>query len=170
MLRRVEEYTNPVSIVHRVCDHLEQIITSQKQITELQAQQFLPPQCDHTKIETTIQILPTELDRARKTTQAPGTDEERQEELAVMTRDAQQSGEEVPSLRIQLANGHMSAARAAPAACQVPEDGDQKFHHSPVISGSDQSQFRRWIAQLRLVIRHKPASFPNEESKMPYAF
>jgi len=64
----------------------------------------------------------------------------------------------------------MLAARAAPAAPQAPEDRGQKFPDSPDYSGSDQTQLRGWIAQLRMVIRYKPASFPDEQSKMRYAF
>jgi hypothetical protein len=64
----------------------------------------------------------------------------------------------------------MLAARAAPAAPQAPEDRGEKFPDSPDLSGSDQTQLRGWIAQLRMVIRHKSASFPDEQSKMRYAF
>jgi len=71
---------------------------------------------------------------------------------------------------MQLANALTLAARAAPAAPQAPEDRGQKFPDSPDFSGSDRTQLRGWIAQLRMVIRHKPASFPDEQSKMRYAF
>jgi len=101
---------------------------------------------------------------------APGTNEDLQQELEDMTRDARQSGEEVRDLRTQLANALMLAARAAPAAPQAPEDRAQKFPDSPDFSGSDRIQLRGWIAQLRMVIRHKSASFPDEQSKMRYAF
>ena len=37
-------------------------------------------------------------------------------------------------------------------------------------SGSDRTKVSGWIAQLRMVIRHKPARFPDEQSKMRYAF
>jgi hypothetical protein len=87
-----------------------------------------------------------------------------------MIRDARQSGEEVRGLRMPLANALMLAARAAPAAPQAPEDRGQKFPDSPDLSGSDRTQLRGWIAQLRMVIQHKPASFPDEQSKMRYAF
>jgi len=87
-----------------------------------------------------------------------------------MTRGARQSGEEVRGLRTQLANALMLAARAAPAAPQTSEDRGQKFPDSPDFSGTDRTQLRGWIAQLQMVIRHKPASFPDEQSKMRYAF
>jgi len=93
-----------------------------------------------------------------------------QQEVADMTQDSQQSGEEARSLRTQLANALTLGARAAPAAPQAHEDRGQKFPDSPDFSASDRTQLRGWIAQLRIVIRHKPASFPDERSKMRYAF
>jgi hypothetical protein len=87
-----------------------------------------------------------------------------------MTRDARQSGEEVRGLRMQFANALTLAARAVPAASQTPEDRGQKIPDSPDFSRSDRTQVRGWIAQLRMVIRYKPASFPDEQSKMRYAF
>jgi len=87
-----------------------------------------------------------------------------------MTQDAWQSGEKVRGLRMQLANTLRLAARAAPAAPQTLEDRGQKFPDSPDFSGLDRTQLRGWIAQLRMVIRHKPASFPDEQSKMWYTF
>jgi len=100
----------------------------------------------------------------------PGVNEDLQQELDDMTQDAQQSGEEVRGFRTQLANALTLAARVAPAPPQAQEDRGQKFPNSPDFSGSDQTQLRGWIAQLRMVIRHKPASFPDEQSKMRYAF
>lgn len=87
-----------------------------------------------------------------------------------MTQDAQQSGEEVRSLSTQLANALSLAARLAPAAPQALEDRGQKFPDSPGFSGSDRTQLRGWIAQLQMVIRHKPASFSDEQLKMLYEF
>jgi hypothetical protein len=153
-----------------VCEHPQQIIDLQRQITNLQSKQFLPPQCDHTELEQQIQTLRNERDEALRRPAAPGTNEDLQQELDDMTRDARQSGEEVRGLRTQLANALTLAARAAPAAPQAPEDRGQKFPDSPDFSGSDRTQLRGWIAQLRMVIRHKPASFPDEQSKMRYAF
>ena len=81
-----------------------------------------------------------------------------------MTQHAQQSGQEVRGLRTQLANALMLAARAAPVAPQAPEDGGHRFPDSPDFSGLDRTQLRGWIAQLWMVIQHKPASFPDEQS------
>ena len=64
----------------------------------------------------------------------------------------------------------MFAARAAPAAPQAPEDRCQKFPDSPGFSVSDRTQLKGWIAQLQMVIRHKPAIFPDEQRKMRYVF
>jgi len=91
---------------------------------------------------------------------APRHQRDLQQELDDITRDARQSREEVRGLRTQLANALTLAARAAPAAPQAPEDRGQKFPDSPDFSGSDRTQLRGWIAHLRMVIRHKPASFP----------
>jgi len=71
------------------------------------------PQCDHTEMETRIQVLTTEQDTPRRRPAAPRTDEELWERLQVMTRNAQQSREEVHGLRTQLANAATLAARAA---------------------------------------------------------
>jgi len=71
---------------------------------------------------------------------------------------------------MQIANALTLGARAAPAAPQAPEDKGQKVPASPDFSGSDQPHSRGWIAQLLMAIRQKPASFPNEQSKMRYAF
>jgi len=168
VLMRVAQYSQPFREVQRICEHPQQIINLQRQITDLKARQFLPPQCDHTGLEQQIQTLRTERDEALRRPPAPGTNRELQQELEDMTRDARQSGEEVRGLKTQLANALTLAARAAPAAPQ--EDRGQKFPDSPEFSGSDRTQLRGWIAQLRMVIRHKPVSFPNEQSKMRYAF
>jgi hypothetical protein len=90
--------------------------------------------------------------------------------LVDMTQDTQQSGEEVRGLRTQLVNAWTLAARAAPAALQAQEDRGQKFPDCPDFTGSDRTQLTGWIAQLRMVIRHKPAYFPDEQSKMRQAF
>jgi hypothetical protein len=166
VLIRVAQYSQPIREVQMVCEHPQQIIDLQRQITDLQTQQFLPPQCDHTKLEQQIQTLKNEQDEGLRRPPAPGTNEELQQELDDMTRAARQSGEEVGGLRTQLANALMLAARAAPAAPQAPEDRGQKFPDSQDFSGSDRTQLRGWIAQLRMVIQHKPGSFPDEQSKM----
>jgi len=51
VLRRVAQYTKPVAMVQRLCDPPAQIIALQKQITDPQTQQFLPPECDHSTFE-----------------------------------------------------------------------------------------------------------------------
>jgi hypothetical protein len=153
-----------------ICEHPQQIIDLQRQITDLQAKQFLPPECDHTELEQQIQTLRKERGKALGRPPAPGTNEDLQQELDNMTRDARQSGEEVRGLRTQIANALTLAARAAPAATQAPEDRSQKFPDSQDFSGSDRTKLRGCIAQLRMVIRHTPASFPDEQSKMRYTF
>jgi len=153
-----------------VCEHPQQIIDQQRQITDLQTNKFLPPHCDHTGREQQIQTLWIERDKALRKTAAPGTSEELQQQLDFITRDARQCGEEVRGLRMQLANALKLAAGAAPAAPQAPEDRGQIFTDSPDFSWSDQTQLRSWVAQLRMVIRHKPASFRDEKSKMRYPF
>jgi len=170
LLMWVAQYSQPIREVQMVCEHPQQIINLQRQVTDLQSKQFLPPPCDHTQLEQQMETLRNERDEALRRPVAPGTNEDLQQELEDMTRDARQSGEEVRGLRTQLANALTLAARAAPAAPQAPEDRGQKFPDSPDFSGSDRTQLRGWIAQLRMVIRHKPASFPDEQSKMRYAF
>ena len=101
---------------------------------------------------------------------APERDDELWVELAVMTRDARQSGEAVRGLRTQLAHAFTFAARAAHATPQALEDSGQNVPDSPDLSESDRAQLRGWIAQLWKVIKHKPTRFPNKHSKMQYAF
>jgi len=170
LLRRVAQYTGSASLVLSVSDHTAQIITLQMQITVLQAQQFLPPQCDHTEIETRIIVLTTECDEARRRPAAPGTKEELQEKLAMKTRDTQQSGQEVCGLITQLALALTLAARVAPAAPQGAADRDQEFPDSPDFSGLDRTQLRCQMCQLHMVNWHKPTSFPKEQLKMLYSF
>jgi hypothetical protein len=105
-----------------VCEHPQQIIDLQRQITDLQTKQFLPLQCDHTEFERQIQTLTTERDEALRRPVVPGTNEDLQQELDDMIRDSRQSGKEVRVLRMELANALTLAARAAPAAPQAPED------------------------------------------------
>jgi len=71
---------------------------------------------------------------------------------------------------MQLANALSLAASAAPPAPHGFEEQGQKFPDSPDFSGLDRTELRSLIAQLRTVIRHKPSSFPDEQSKMRYAF
>ena len=140
VLTRVVQYSQPIREVQMECKHPQQIFDLQRQITDLQTKQFLPPQCNHTGFERQMRILTEERDEARQRTAAPGTDEDLWQELADMTQDAQQSGEETRSLRMQLANCLMLPARAAPAAPQAPEDRGNKFPASPDFSGSDRTQ------------------------------
>jgi len=86
-----------------------------------------------------------------------------------MTRDAQQSGEEVHGSRTQLANAPILATSSAPAAPQVAAAKGLKFPDSPDVSGLDRTQSIGWIAQLRMADWHKPTSFPDEKSKRRYA-
>jgi hypothetical protein len=169
VLMRVAQYSQPIREVQMVCEHPQQIIDLQQQITDLQTKQFLSPLCDHTDLEQQIQILRNERDEALRRPADSGTYGELRQELDEMIRDARQSGEEVRGLRTQLANALTLAARAAPAAPQDPEDRGQKFPDSPDFSGSDRTQLSGWIAQLRMVVQYKPASYPDEQAMMQYA-
>jgi hypothetical protein len=64
---RIAQYSQPVRTIQAVCDHPNQIVTLQKQITDLLTQRFLPPSCDHTTFEQQIKHLRDELDEARRT-------------------------------------------------------------------------------------------------------
>lgn len=59
-----------------------------------------------------------------------------------MTRDAQESVEEVKILQTQLANALTLPAREALAAAKGQEDRGQKFPTSPDYLGLDCTQFR----------------------------
>ena len=95
VLSRVAQYTKPTAMEQRVCNHPAQIIACQKQITDPQTQQFLPPDCDHSTFEPEPETLRQELEDARRTPRTVGMDEDLPQELDNMTRDARQSGEEV---------------------------------------------------------------------------
>jgi len=95
VLRRVAQYTEPAAMVQRMCNYPAQIIALQKQITDLQTQQFLPLDCDHLTFEQQPESLRHELEEARRTPRFVGTDEELRQELDNMTWDARQLGEEV---------------------------------------------------------------------------
>jgi hypothetical protein len=110
VLMRVALYSQTILAVQMVCEHPQQIIDLQRQITDLETKQFLPPQCDHTGLEQCIQTLTNERDEAGMRPAAAGTDEELRQQLADMTYDAQQSGEEVRGLRMQLRNALTLAA------------------------------------------------------------
>jgi hypothetical protein len=51
VLMRVAQYSQPIRDLQMVCEHPQQIIDLKGQITDLQTKQFLPPQCDHIKLE-----------------------------------------------------------------------------------------------------------------------
>jgi len=169
-LRGVAQYTEPASTVWRVPDRLAKIIVLLAEITKLREQTFLPPGCNHTKLENWIQVLTNERDIARFRPIAPGTHKKLWDEPAVMTWDAQQSGGEVRGSRMQWANAYSFVARVVPAAPQALEATGQKYADSPGFSVSDQTQFRGWILQLQMFIEDKPASFPEEQSSMRYTF
>ena len=169
-LKRVAQYTEPVAMVQRVCDHPAQIFALQKQITDLQTQQFLPAECDHSTLKQRLETSKLELEEARSVPRPAGTDEDLQQKLDDMSRDARKSAEDVRASRTQLANVLFLPAWIAPTPPQQPEDQRQKFPDSPDFSGSDPPKLRCWITQLRIVIRHTPTSFPDKQSKMWYAF
>ena len=54
-LRRVVQYIEPTAMVQKLGEHLSQIISLQKHISDLQTQQFLPPECDHSTLGTTVE-------------------------------------------------------------------------------------------------------------------
>ena len=137
VLRRVAWYTEPAAIVQRVCDHPVQIIALQKQITDLQTQQFLPPECDHLTFKPQLETLRGELEEARRVPRTAGTDKDPRQELDEMTQDARQSGKEVRALRTQLANALSLAAQVALTPPQQPEGRGEKFPNSPDFSRSD---------------------------------
>jgi hypothetical protein len=166
-MTRIAQYSQPVRTIQAVCDHLQQIIALQKQITHLQMKQFLPsPSCDHSAFVQEIQRMKNDLEEARRIPRTEGTDDGIRRELQDMTRDAQEVSIENANLRTQLANELSLASRVVPTPPQGQEEWGQKFPDSPDFSGSDQSLLRGWIAQLRMVIRHESSSFPDEQSKM----
>jgi len=171
ILSRVAQYSQPVREIQQVCSHPAEIADLRNQITILRAQTQPPPLvCDHTGYETQLTTLRNELEVARQTPRTAGTDEDLRRELDDMTRDAREASKEGRSLRTQLANALSLVARVAPPAPPQPEDRGQKFPDSPDFSGSDRTQLRGWIAQLRMVVRHTPSRFPDEQAKMRYAF
>lgn len=64
--RRVEEYTKPPNTVERVGDHPVQMIALQVEIKTLKTQTFPPPEFDHTKLESLIQMLKNIPDDTRQ--------------------------------------------------------------------------------------------------------
>jgi hypothetical protein len=171
VITRIAQYSQPVRTIQVVCDHPQQIIALRKQITDRQTKQFLPsPSCDHSAFDQEIQQLKNDLEQARRIPRTDGTDDEIRRELEDMRRDAQEVSIENASLRTQLVNVLSLASRVAPTPPQGQEERGQKFQDSPDFSGWNRSLLRCWIAQLWMVIRQKPSSFPDEQSKMQYAF
>jgi hypothetical protein len=171
VMTSVAQYSQPMRTIQAVCDHPQQVVTLQKQITHLQTKLFLPsPSCAHSAFDQEIEQVKKDLEEARRIPRTEGTDDEIRRELEDMTRDAQEVSIENASLRTQLANVLSLASRVAPTPPQEQEERGQKFPDSPDFSSSDRSLLRGWITQLRMVIRHKPSSFPDEQSKMRYAF
>lgn len=87
-----------------------------------------------------------------------------------MSQDTQQAGEEVRGLRMRLANALTLAARAALDALLAPEDRGQKFPDFTDNSRSHRTLMPGWIVQVHLVIRRKPASMPDLQSKLQFRF
>jgi hypothetical protein len=76
VLMRVAQYSQPIREVQMVCDHPQQIIDQQRQVTDLQTKQFLPPQCDDTELEQQVQTLRIEWEEALRRPVVPGTNED----------------------------------------------------------------------------------------------
>jgi len=89
---RVAQCSQPIREVQRVCEHPQQIIDLQRQITDIQTRQFLPPQYDPTELEQQIQTLRNERDEALRRPAVPGTDGDLQQVPDDMTWDERQSG------------------------------------------------------------------------------
>lgn len=113
-MRGVAPYTESGVLVQMVCDHPTQIITIQKHITDQQAQQFIPPECDHSMLDLQPEMLTRELKEARSIPGTVGTEQDLRQELTDMTEEARQLGEEVRALRTQLANPLSLAVCATP--------------------------------------------------------
>jgi hypothetical protein len=85
VLTWVAQYSQPIREVQMVCDHPQQIIDWQRQVTTLQMKQFQPLRCDHSEFERQIQTLTDAWNKARMRPAAPGTDENLSQELANIT-------------------------------------------------------------------------------------
>jgi len=131
----------PAEMVERVCNYAAQIITLQKEIMDFKVQHFLRPTCNHSVVDQRIQDLMNDLSEATRMSAAEGTSEEFKADIAAMTRDGYESGEEVRIFLTQLANALTPAAWTALAAPQGQEDNGRKFPHSPHLSGLNQTQW-----------------------------
>jgi uncharacterized protein (DUF3084 family) len=96
-----------------------------------------PHVCDHTDNETQLQTIRNDLEVARQTPRAAGTDDELRQKLDKMRQDARKATQETRNLRTQLANALSLATCAGPIAPKQREDRGQKFPDSPDIAGSD---------------------------------
>lgn len=148
----VARNTAPAQMVQGVCDHRPQITGLQNVVTGLKAQQFLYERCDHSTIDKRKCSPQNRLAELSRRPATEGTSEEPYMHLAVMTRDTQESRQVVCSLRMQLANAQMLAARMAPAAPLGGEDNGQKIPDSPDDLRADRTQLIGSIGQLHMVI------------------
>ena len=76
VLVTMAQYSQPIREVQMVCDHPQQIIDLQRQITSLQTEQFLAPHQDHSTIEQQMAQSKQEPEEARRTPRTVGTDED----------------------------------------------------------------------------------------------
>jgi len=120
-------------------------------------------------VQTTARDIEVGPEAARSVPRMAGTDEDLRQVLDNITRDARQLGEELRAFRPKLANELPIPAWVSPTPPQQSENRRQKLPGSAEFSGSDRAQSRGRIAQLRMVMRHKPASCPNEQSKIRLA-
>jgi hypothetical protein len=89
VLMRVPKYSLPIWEVQMVCNHpqqimdlqrqvtdlqAKQIIDLQRQVTELQAKQFLPTEFDHIELDQQIHTMTDERAEASRRPAAPGKD------------------------------------------------------------------------------------------------
>jgi len=170
VLLQVARLMEPAEMVQRVCNHPKQILSLQKEITDLTAQHFRHPTCDHSGMDWWIGGLEYDLAQDRRGPAVEDSSDEVHTDPAAMTQDARKSREEVQTLWTQLVNALTLASRVAPAAPQGQEDKSQKFRHSTGFSHSAQTQLGGLNTQLRMVTHPKPGSFPEEQTKMRYAF
>ncbi|KAF8539104.1 hypothetical protein BDD12DRAFT_805613 [Trichophaea hybrida] len=125
VLMRITQYSQPVRDIQMVCDHPSLIIAIHKQITDMQAERFLPPSCDHATFEQHIQQLRHKLNEARNAPGMEGTDQETQQELDVMIRDAQEACVEVQNLSMQIPNVLALAGQVVPPPPNPPKSQDR---------------------------------------------
>ena len=110
-----------------VCNHSQQIIDLQPQITNLQTLQFQPLQRGHSSFKQQLATFKQELEEAKRTPRIVGTDEDLRHELDDMTRDAQQLGQEVWAFGTQLANTLSSVLGQRQLPCNIPTTETENF-------------------------------------------